>query len=299
MSVLAIAAALLGAAAPSRPNVLLLSIDTLRADHVGAYGAPQGSTPALDALAGDGLRFENAISPVPLTRPAHASLLTGLLPPEHGIRDNLPAKLDPSIPTLATRLKAEGYHTAAFVGSFLLGRGSGLEAGFDVFGDGSNAGTGDLVGAGAERRAEAVAAEALEFLSTARAPFFLWVHFYDPHAPYDPPGAFSGNGYAGEIAYANSQAGRILDRLRALGLADSTLVVATADHGEGLGDHGEDEHGVLVYEETLRVPLIVRGPGIAPGRVEREPVSLSHIAPFLLEGGMNALPGPTRRPLYF
>ena len=124
-------------AALPRPNIVLVTIDTLRVDHVGSYGAAPGSTPALDALASEGLRFENAISPVPLTRPAHASLLTGLYPPEHGIRDNLPAKLDSSIPTLATRLQAAGYHTAAFVGSFLLGRGSGLETGFDVFGDGT------------------------------------------------------------------------------------------------------------------------------------------------------------------
>ena len=280
-------------AALSRPNIVLITIDTLRADHVGK----DGSTPALDALASEGLRFENAISPVPLTRPAHASLLTGLYPPEHGIRDNLPAKLDPSIPTLATQLEAAGYHTAAFVGSFLLGRGSGLEAGFDVLGDGSRSGAGDRIGSTAERRAEEVAAEAVEYLSTARAPFFLWVHFYDPHAPYDPPGAFSGKGYAGEIAYTDSQVGRLVGTLRSQGLLDSTLVVVTADHGEGLGDHGEDEHGVLVYEETLRVPLILRGPGIAAGRVEREPVSLVDVAPFLLEGGKGAL--PARKPLYF
>ena len=283
-------------AALPRPNIVLITIDTLRADHVGRYGAPPGSTPALDALASEGLRFENAISPVPLTRPAHTSLLTGLYPPEHGIRDNLPAKLDSSIPTLATRLETAGYHTAAFVGSFLLGRGSGLEAGFDVFGDGSIAGAGDRIGSKAERRAEEVASEALEYISTARAPFFLWVHFYDPHAPYDPPGAFASKGYSGEIAYTDSQVGRLVGALRTRGLLGSTLVVVTADHGEGLGDHGEDEHGVLVYEETLRVPLIVRGPGIAAGRVEREPVSLVDVAPFLLEA---SFPSPEGKAIYF
>jgi len=284
---------------PNVINVVLVTIDTLRADHLGSYGAAAGSTPALDALAAEGLRFENAISPVPLTRPAHASLFTGLYPQEHGIRDNLPAKLDSSVPTIATRFKGAGYQTAGFVGSFLLGRGSGFEAGFDVFGDGSISGTGDLIGSKAERRAEAVAAEALEFLSTAKTPFFLWVHFYDPHAPYDPPGAFAGKGYPGEIAYTDAQLGRIVDGLRSRGFLDSTLVVATADHGEGLGDHGEDEHGVLVYEETLRVPLLVRGPGIAAGRLEREPVSLVDVAEFLLEGGSGALSSPARRPLYF
>jgi tetratricopeptide (TPR) repeat protein len=283
-------------AALPRPNIVLITIDTLRADHLGSYGAPPGSTPALDALASEGLRFENAISPVPLTRPAHTSLLTGLYPPEHGIRDNLPAKLDSSIPTLATRLETAGYQTAAFVGSFLLGRGSGLEAGFDVFGDGSIAGAGDRIGSKAERRAEEVASEALEYISTARAPFFLWVHFYDPHAPYDPPGAFAGKGYSGEIAYADSQVGRLVGALRTRALLDSTLVVVTADHGEGLGDHGEDEHGVLMYEATLHVPLIVRGPGINAGRVEREPVSLVDVAPFLLEA---FFPAPERKAIYF
>jgi arylsulfatase A-like enzyme len=295
MSLLAIATAVLA----SLPNVVLVTVDTLRADHVGVYGAPPGSTPALDALASEGLRFENAISPVPLTRPAHASLLTGLLPPEHGVRDNLPAKLDPSIPTLATRLKAAGYRTAAFVGSFLLGRGSGFEAGFDVMGDGSAEGVNDSIGPRAERRAGEVADEALAYLASASPPFFLWVHFYDPHAPYDPPEPLAGKGYAGEVAYTDSQIGRLVAALRDRGLLDSTLVVATADHGEGLGDHGEDEHGALVYEESLRVPLIFRGPGIAPGRVESEPVSLVDVAPFLLEGGKGGLSAPARKPLYF
>lgn len=280
-------------AAAAQPNVVLVTIDTLRADHVGVYGASD-ATPALDALAREGVRFENAISPVPLTRPAHASLLTGLYPNQHGIRDNLPAGLEPSTPTLATRLGAAGYQTAAFVGSFLLGRGSGFENGFDVFRDGSASGAGDRVGARSERRAEEVASEVLEYISSARPPFFLWIHFYDPHAPYDPPGAL--RGYAGEIEYVDSQVGRIVAALRARGLLDSTLVVATADHGEGLGDHGEDEHGVLVYEETLRVPLIARGPGIEAGRVERAPLSLVSVAPALLEG---RAPTPSENPLYF
>ncbi len=286
---------LLAIAILAQPNVVLVTIDTLRADHVGSYGAPPGATPTLDALAAEGLRFENAITPVPLTRPADASLLTGLYPQEHGIRDNLPAKLDPSIPTLATRSKARGFHTAAFVGSFLLGRGSGFENGFDVFRDGSASGRGDRVGAAAERRAEVVAEEALEYLSAARSPFFLWVHFYDPHAPYDPPGAFAGKGYSGEIAYVDSQVGRLVEELRSRGLLDSTLLVVTADHGEGLGGHGEDEHGVFVYEETLRVPLLVRGPGIRAGGVVREPVSLADFSRMVLDGVWE----PAQKPLYF
>ncbi|MGH9335916.1 MAG: sulfatase-like hydrolase/transferase, partial [Vicinamibacteria bacterium] len=209
-----------------------------------------------------------------------------------------------SIPTLTKKLSEAGYQTAAFVGSFLLGRGSGFEIGFDVFGDGATAGAADRIGVSAERRAAEVADEALDYLDSARAPFFLWVHFYDPHAPYEPPSPFAGKGYSGEIAYVDSQVGRILEAIRSRGILDSTLVVATADHGEGLGDHGEEEHGVLVYEETLLVPLILRGPGIEPGSVASEPVSLIDIAPTLLATAGIAAEGeslfhPRRRALYF
>jgi arylsulfatase A-like enzyme len=309
MSVLALVAPL-AAALSSQPNVLLVTIDTLRADHLGCYGATLGATTHLDALAAQGVRFEHAVSPVPLTRPAHTSLLTGLYPWEHGVRDNLPAKLDGSIPTIASELRARGYDTAAFVGSFLLGRGSGLERGFATFEDGAGpAGAKDRVGATAERRASEVAAGALQYLEHAKPPFFLWAHFYDPHAPYEPPEPFAkrfaGNPYAGEIAYVDSEVGAILDLLDERGLASSTLVLVTADHGEGLGDHGEDEHGVLVYEETIHVPLVLRYPGTtARGTVEREPVSLVDVAPTLLaaagiEQDRPTLLAPRPRPLYF
>jgi tetratricopeptide (TPR) repeat protein len=151
------------------------------------------------------------------------------------------------------------------------------------------------VGAAAERPAEEVASEALEYLSTARPPFFLWIHFYDPHAPYAPPGSFAGKGYPGEIAYVDSQLGRLVEALRARGFLDSTRVAVTADHGEGLGGHGEDEHGVLVYEETIRVPLILRGPEVARARVVSEPVGLVDVPRMLLDG----VSTPARKPLYF
>jgi tetratricopeptide (TPR) repeat protein len=289
-------ALLLGILPPSPPNIVLVTIDTLRADHLGCYGAGPDATPNLDQLAREGARFDQAASLIPLTRPAHASLFTGLYPPEHGVRDNLPARLDSAVPTLTRQLGDAGYHTAAFVGSFLIGRGSGLEAGFDIFSDGSPA---DRIGATAERRASEVVDEAIRFLPSADSPFFLWVHVFDPHAPYEPPEPFSAD-YAGEIAYADREIGRLLEALD----PRSTVVVVTADHGEGLGDHGEEEHGVFVYEEALRVPLLIRYPGhIDAGSVWKEPISLVDVAPTLLAlagiGSERPLFEPTGHPLYF
>jgi arylsulfatase A-like enzyme len=303
MSLLAlVAGAVASLAAAARPNIVLVTIDTLRADHVGAYGAALAATPRLDALAREGLRFDHAVSPVPLTRPAHASLLTGLYPHEHGLRDNLPHKLDPSIPTLARRLQQAGYQTGASVGTFLIGRGSGLEAGFESFSDGAEGGDSDRIGASAERRASEVSTDALRFLERARPPFFLWAHFYDPHAPYDPPAPFPKT-YAGEVAYVDAEAGKLLDAIGSLGFTETTWILVTADHGEGLGEHGEDEHGVLVYESTLRVPLILKRPG-SSARVEKEPVSLVDVFPTLLEAAglssqANSLLAPERKPIYF
>lgn len=296
------------ATAATRPNIVLVTIDTLRADHLGCYGSKLGATPTLDALAKESVRFDQAVSPVPLTRPAHTSLLTGLYPNEHGVRDNLPARLAPGVPTIATRLRAEGYDTAAFVGSFLLGRGSGLESGFATFGDGSGAsGAKDVVGAAAERPAGEVVSEAISYLGSAHSPFFLWVHLYDPHAPYAPPEPFrtkyAADLYTGEIAYVDAEIGKLL---KALPPSDNgTAVLVTADHGEGLGDHGEAEHGVLVYEESIHVPLLLRYPGVvAPDGVVDEPVSLVDVAPTLLSIASVPTSGPSllapeRRPLYF
>ncbi len=263
-----IAALALVAAAATPPNLLLVSIDTLRADRVGCYGYAGGETPALDGLARDGLLFEDATVHAPQTRPSHASMLTGLYPFAHGVRDNFSPPLKGDVPTLAGLLKARGYDTAAFIGGFPLAASSGLNRGFDVYDDalGGGGAAGALM---AERSAAEVVDRARRWLGGRRRPFFAFVHLYDPHAPYEPPRPFAaryaGRPYDGEVASADAQVGRLLAFLEERGLRGRTLVVATSDHGEGLGDHGEDEHLVYVYDSTLRVPLLVSWPGTLPG----------------------------------
>ncbi len=264
---------------------MLVSIDTLRADHVGCYGARRAHTPHLDTLAARGVRFDVALSPAPLTLPAHASLLTGLDPPRHGVRHNSVYRLGPGLPTLAERLSGAGYATAAFVGSLVLDRRFGLDRGFEVYDDT----TGGRVSAGtgyAERQADEVADAVLAWLRDAPERFFLWVHFYDPHASYRPPpgfaSAFASDLYAGEIAFTDAQLGRILAALEARFGAGGTLVVATSDHGESLGEHQEPTHSYTIYEATQRVPLILAGPGLPQGVVAPGPVSLVDVAPTLL-----------------
>lgn len=242
-----------------------MTIDTLRADRLGIYGAANVATPNLDALAREGAWALNATVHVPLTRPSHVSLFTGRLPAEHGIRDNVSPPLAADEPVLAERFKRDGFATAAFVASAVLDRQSGLARGFDVYSD--------KFESGADRRSgDLVVAEALEWMK-GREPFFAWVHLYDPHAPYAPPGsyadAYRGRPYDGTVAWSDELIGRLAGGLRAAGALDSTLLVVTSDHGEALGEHGEDVHGYFVYEATLRVPLVVRGPGVKPGtRVE-------------------------------
>jgi len=256
------------AAAP--PNVLLVTIDTLRADHVGAYGYHAGRTETLDRLAREGVLLEDAVVQVPQTRPSHASLLTGLQPYQHGIRDNFSAPLDASHPTLATLLERQGYATAGFVGAYPVSRDSGLDRGFDFFDDPfTGAPGGGLRLEQSARPAGAVVDAALAWLEkTSDRPFFAWVHVFDPHAPYEPPAPFkerfASAPYDGEVAYADQQIGRLLDWLDRSGQAARTLVVVTSDHGEGLGEHGEDEHQLFVYDSTLRVPLLLRWPGRLP-----------------------------------
>ncbi len=265
------ALALLAAAGPlPAPNLLLVTIDTLRADRVGAYGFAAGATPALDALAREGVLFEDAVAHVPQTRPSHACLFTGRLPFEHGIRDNFSKPLDPGTPTLASILKERGYATGGVIGAYPVSRDSGLQRGFDVFDDPFAAASSVATRRDrSERRAQEVVDRALEWLRAPRTtPFFAWVHLFDPHAPYDPPPPFrqrfAKDLYAGEVAYADSQVQRLLAWIEGAGARESTLVVVTSDHGEGLGDHGENEHGFFVYDTTLRVPLIMRWPGRLP-----------------------------------
>jgi arylsulfatase A-like enzyme/Flp pilus assembly protein TadD len=274
-------------------NVLLVTLDTVRADRLGCYGARGVETPALDRLAREGVRFDQASSPVPLTLPAHATILSGLLPPAHGLRNNGAGALPAGPPTLATAFTADGYRTAAFVGSFVLDRRFGLARGFERYDDAIERGTGATPALEAERRGDAVVDRALAWLEGRDVrPFFLWVHLYDAHAPYEPPSPFrerhAGRPYDGEVAFADAQVGRLLDALDRLGVAGSTVVAVAADHGEALGEHGELTHGFLLYEPTLRVPLLLRAPGtLAAGKVVATPVSLVDLAPTVaaLAGG--------------
>jgi len=256
------------------PNLILITIDTLRADHVGAYGAAGGATPSLDALAAAGVRFDQVQTAVPLTGPSHATILTGQYPPSHGVRGNVVFTLGSKYPTLAALLKRQGYTTAAFVGAYPVAAAFGFNQGFDTFNEEFHeASVGDP---GAERRANEVADAALRWLDAyaksdaASQPFFTWLHFYDPHAPYTPPSPykerFAGRPYDGEIAFTDAQIGRVLDWLKSSGHDADTVVMALADHGEGLGDHRELMHAVLVYQSTMRVPLLMKGPGV-PSRV--------------------------------
>ncbi|MGH9382578.1 MAG: sulfatase-like hydrolase/transferase [Thermoanaerobaculia bacterium] len=284
----ALLAVLAGAPAPPAtaqqpPNLLLVTLDTTRADHLGCYGAPAGRTPVLDRLAARGIRFAHALTPSPLTLPAHTSLLTGLAPRAHGLRDNGIGALPEGVPTLASALARRGYATAAFVASRVLDRRFGLDRGFATYDDSMAA---ERLGEFGypERDAAAVTAAALDWLARRRdeAPFFLWVHYYDPHSPYEPPARFSDpGGYAGEIAYVDSQIGELL---AALGEARArTLIAAVGDHGESLGEHGEDGHGIFLYGATLRVPLILAGPGVGAGKVVENPVTTTDLAPHLLD----------------
>src|SRR5215468_10659794 len=259
-----------------RLNLVLITIDTLRADHVGAYGATTGATPTLDALAARGVRFDQVQTAVPLTGPSHATILTGVYPPTHGVRGNVVFTLGDAHPTLAARLKRRGYRTAAFVGAYPVAAAFGFNQGFDSFDEEFHE-TSPL-DQGAERRANEVADAAARWLTgVGPQPFFAWIHFYDPHAPYDPPAPyrtrFAGRPYDGEIAFTDAQIGRVLDVLRAAGRDRDTVVMALADHGEGLGDHHELTHAVLTYQSTMRVPFIVAGPGVPAGATVRTRVA--------------------------
>jgi arylsulfatase A-like enzyme/Flp pilus assembly protein TadD len=276
----------------AKPNVLLITIDTLRADRVG-----RGLTPNLDALAARGTRYTHARTTAPLTLPSHTALLTGSLPPENGVRLN--GDVLRVRPTLAQAFKDAGYRTAAFVGAYVLDRRFGLAVGFDTYDDHVMRDPSGDARFEAERRGDRVADAALAWLQqTSTAPFFAWVHFYDPHAPYDPPRDYleraGNNAYDGEVAFADAQVGRLLDWLRTSGLDGRTIVAVAGDHGEGLGDHGEATHGMLAYDSTLRVPLIVASPaGEAPGTSDAI-VSLADLAGTLLQSAGLAVPDGMR-----
>ena len=310
----------------ARSNVLLITIDTLRVDRVGAYGGGP-LTPTLDGLAARGVRFTRAHAHVPLTLPAHTSILTGLVPTTHGVHDNGASGVAGDVPTLASILHDAGYRTGAFVGAFVLDARFGLSRGFDVYDDRVGSETGPVTFAFAERTADRVVQPAGDWILSggwgpgaggwrpeaggwrpgpggpeqrnrlssssssasaqppvpsnqqpapspqppapshqppATSPWFAWIHLFDPHAPYRAPEQRAANPYDNEVAFADAQLGHLIERLRTAGLLESTLIVALADHGESLGDHGESTHGLFAYDSTLRIPLIVAGPSIHP-----------------------------------
>lgn len=278
-----------GRAGEARPSVLLVTVDTLRADAVSAWGRETGTTPRMDALAGTGLRFDAATTVTPLTLPAHASLLTGWRPARIGLTVNGVAQPGLPVPTLAQRLSQAGYATAAFVSATVLDRRYGLSAGFAHYDD-------DLAVPGGpadpfERRADATIDRALAWTGWTKQPFFAWVHLYDPHAPYAAPGGAEGidrAAYLDEVRYTDRQLGRLLDEVAARARGP-VLVVLTSDHGEGLGEHGEETHGLLLNESTLHVPLLMswlKAPGgdwPAAGQRRADSVSLLDVTPTLLE----------------
>jgi choline-sulfatase len=290
---------------PRPPNLLVVTIDTLRADRVGAYGYAGAETPAMDGLARRGVRFENALSAVPITGPAHATLFTGQYPPVHGVRDNVAFIPDPRQATLAAILQEKGYRTAAFVGAFPVAAAYGFGRGFDHYNEDFHAAPAGSQGA--ERPANEVADRAIDWLVAAGAgdrPFYAWVHFYDPHDPYTPPAPydarFAGRAYDGEVAFADAQLGRVLGALEAAGRGTDTVIAVLADHGESLGDHGEATHAILIYQSTLRIPFLLAGPAVPSGVTVAPRVGLVDVLPTLL--GLlgieppNGLPGRDLRP---
>lgn len=275
-------------------GVLLITIDTLRADRVGVYGHKAARTPTLDALAARGVRFADATGHAPLTHPAHAAIMTGRYPGAFGIRLNGMTPLPGNAVTLAERFKAAGHRTGAVVGSVILDEAYGLAQGFDAYDDRITAPSGDVALSELQRRADDVTDRALAWLaasakaSAGQGRWFLWVHYYDPHLPYEQnivPGT-SLQPYDAEVAYVDRELGRLL---KAIDPA-RTLVAVTSDHGEALGDHGEDDHGYFIYDATLHVPLIVAGPGIAP-RVVTEQVRSVDIAPTIVDLAVGQLEG--------
>jgi choline-sulfatase len=261
-------------------NVLLVTVDTLRADRVGSYsGGPL--TPALDRLAARGIRFTQAHAHAPMTLPAHTSILTGLVPPTHGVRNNGSTSLATDIPTLASLMHDRGYRTGAFIGAFVLDARFGLSRGFDTYDDKVGSDTGPITFAFAERTADRVTRLAGDWIlgmvsdagkasppgqasTVSHQPWFAWVHLFDPHAPYRAQEQRAANPYDNEVAFTDAQLGALFDRLRGAGQLDRTLIVVVADHGESLGDHGEATHGLFAYEATIRIPLIIAGPSIRP-----------------------------------
>ncbi len=276
----------------SHPNLLLVTIDTVRADHLGCYGYKRIQTPYIDLLASEGVRFKTAVAQVPLTLPSHCTILTGTYPAYHGVRDNVGYRLSESKTTLAKILKGQGYQTAAFIGAFVLNSKFGLSQGFDEYDDriAGSSRSGLVVNLNSvERPAGEVITHALGWLDARTGSrFFMWIHLYDPHDPYEPPSPYANRykdrPYDGEIAYADHELGRLLEFLKQRKLYESTVIVLVSDHGESFGEHEEWTHGYFIYDTTLLVPLIIKpiDKGLA-GRTVTEQVSLVDVAPTVLQ----------------
>ncbi len=269
-------------------NVVLITIDTLRADHLGCYGYKQIKTPNIDGLAADGARFERAFAVVPVTLPSHSSMLTGTYPMLSGMHDFSGNKLSPLQPTLASVLKQAGYQTGAVIGAAVLDSRFGLNQGFDFYYDHFDFSRLDEANLDEmERPGNVVADVALDWLAkNSQKKFFLWMHLYDPHFPYHPPEPYSHEygtqPYNGEIAFADEQVGRLLRFLKEKGIYQNTVIVLCGDHGESLGEHGEKTHGFFIYNATMHVPLIIRLPEKAVAPVVADPVSLVDLMPTVL-----------------
>lgn len=291
-----------------RPNLLLITMDTTRADKLGAYGCPDIRTPAIDGLARDGVLFLDAHASVPITLPSHCTIMTGLYSLGHGVRNNGNYVLPDGVTTLAEVLSREGYATAAFVGAYVLDSQFGLSQGFGTYDDSFR----EYGKAGAsyfgylERPAVELTERALSWIDSASEPFFLWLHYFDPHYPYLPPPPFdvlyARDPYLGEIAYVDSCIGRVVAKLEEKGLSDRCLVVLTSDHGESLGEHGELSHGLFLYEATTHVPLIMKYPAELPGgSTLRGAVSLVDLFPTVCDllgvGFPEAVQGKSLRPM--
>lgn len=305
-----------GSEKETRPNFLLITLDTLRADRLSCYGSQQLKTPNIDSLAENGILFSRAFASTPTTLPSHASILLGTTPLSHGVHDNYNFLVKEEFLTLAEHLKNYGYSTGAFLGGFPLDSRFGLAQGFDIYDDDYETLSSEKFAYG-ERKAEEVLHKALAWLKDQKSPWFVWMHFYDPHDPYEPPEPFktqySQNLYDGEVAYVDLVMGRLVSYMKEMDLFGTTLVILTADHGESLGEHGEETHGYFAYNATIWVPLIISFPGLKHGIVRQQ---VSHVDIFptvcdilnakklsFLEGYslLQALKGKKlpRRPIYF